>query len=157
MPLNVTIAQHDPMWLKVTGDIARGWRRNERGYGFFAAGSIPYPGDRSIEVTMNVRVRPHHRPNYFPEFPTDIQMEDYLLLSGTKVGWYSIMKGKSGLLIAAGYLRESLEQFPDEYVRFEEAFLTPRRGPAHIRMNVSMRVHSAPPEDDAQRARARGG
>lgn len=58
MNLFISILRHDKLILKATADVAAGWGQNERGNGFFGRGSLDYPGNRSIEITLNVRVRP---------------------------------------------------------------------------------------------------
>jgi hypothetical protein len=69
-PLFVSIVRTDPhLLVEASANVAGGWKRNERGFGFFAKGGIPYLGDRGLEFTLNVRVRPKERFSHFASFP----------------------------------------------------------------------------------------
>lgn len=146
MALYVSVAKHDPLLVQAVADIAAGWRKNERGYGFFDSGSISYPGDRSVEVTLNVRARPFGF-DCFPEFPKDIEMNGDLLWSGVAgLGLFVLCRGKVGVLFAVDALKEDLERNENELIHFDKVVLRQGRGRTHIRMVASVGIRSAPAE-----------
>jgi hypothetical protein len=148
MGLFISIARHDGFILKAIADVARGWRQNERGYGYFGSGSLDYPGNRSVAVTLNVRVRPHGNHQYSPTFPEDIEVSGAPLVwkGDDGLGWYAVTRGKLGLLIAVGALRDELEKNEDKPIQFDKVILRRGSGPVHIRMQASVGVRTAPPE-----------
>ncbi len=144
MTVFVTIMRHADLCLKATADVASNWRRNDRGNGAFGTGSIPYPGDRSIEVSMNVRVRPHGRPQYFATFPEDLETSgDLVWAERGAFGVYAVKNGKAAVAILAGHLRDEMESREAQPIYFDKLTLG-RTGPVQIQMNVSIRLLSAP-------------
>jgi hypothetical protein len=97
-----------------------------------------------MEVTMNVRVRPHNHPKYFSEFSHKIQKSPSVRFFGAEADYYKVTDGKIDLLIAAGAFCEFLEQQEDEFVHSGEILLVPRGGPVHMRMIVSIRIRPTP-------------
>jgi hypothetical protein len=147
MSLFISILRHDNLILKATADVAAGWRQNERSNGFFGRGSLDYPGNRRVEITLNVRVRPFGNPQHFPKFPEDILLSGDLERDGDAgLGVYAVKNGKAGLLIAVGALAAELEKSEDQPVHFDNVILRRGSGPVHIRMVASVVVRSAPPE-----------
>jgi hypothetical protein len=146
MSLFIRIARHDGFILKAIADVAGGWRQNERGNGFFGSGSLDYPGNRSIEVTVNVRVRPHGNHKYFQTFPEDLQVSGAPLVwkGDDSLGWYAVAKGKLGLLLVVGALKDELEKNVDEPIHYDKVILRRGSGTVHIRMQASVGVRSAP-------------
>jgi hypothetical protein len=135
--------------LKATADVVAGWRKNEHGYGFFGRGSLDYPGNRSFEVTMNVRVKPRGFPEQFPQFPEDIELSGSLVRNGDdSSGAYAVTDGKAGVLIAGGTLSDELERNEGQPVYFDTVLL--RRGGdrnrVRIEMKISVGIRPAPPE-----------
>src|SRR6266852_5718402 len=98
MHLFVSIARCDPLLVEASANVAGGWKRNERGFGFFAKGGIPYLDDRGLEFTMNVRVRPHGRFSDFASFPGSLQTRGSW---GTEVetAAYEVDNGKALVLV----------------------------------------------------------
>jgi hypothetical protein len=147
MSLFVSIARHDGLILQATADVASRWRQNERGYGFFGGGSLDYPGNRSLEITMNIRVRPFGHPQCFPEFPKDMELSGDLMRNGvTGLGCYAIKRGKAGVLIAVEALKDELEKNEDELIYFDKVILRRGQGSVHIRMVTSVGIRLAAPE-----------
>jgi hypothetical protein len=147
MSLFISIVRHDSLILKATADVTAGWRQNERGNGFFGRGSLDYPGNRSIEIALNVRVRPYGSYQHFPKFPEDILLNGDLVRQGdASLGVYAVKNGKVGLLIAVGALANELEKSEDQPIHFDKVVLRRGNGPAHIRMVASVVVRSAPPQ-----------
>ena len=149
MSLNVSILRHDGFVLKGTADIAAGWRRNERGYGFFARGILDYPGNRILGVTMNVRVKPLRSFGHFAEFPKDLETSGSLLWQGEDdVALYAAKNGKAGVAIAAGSLAEELERNEGDLLYFDKVVLLARGGRSRVRieMSIGLGVHAVPPE-----------
>jgi hypothetical protein len=148
MSLFISIARHDGFILKAVADVAGGWRQNERGNGYFGSASLDYPGNRSVEVTLNVRVRPHGNYQYFPTFPEDIQVSGAPLVwnGDDTLGWYAVARGKLGLLIAVGAFRDELEKNEEDPIYFDKVILRRGTGGVHIRMQASIGVRSARPQ-----------
>lgn len=146
MDLSVSIERHDLLWVKATADVAAGWRKNEQGYGFFPRGGIPYPGDRSIEFTMNVRVRPHNRFSHFTTFPRDLRVGGDLLWRGIDgFGVFAVKDGRAGVVIAVGALREELEREEGNPLHFVPVVLLQGPGSVRVQMSVSVSILSSPP------------
>lgn len=149
MSLFLSLAQTDPMVVKAVANVAASWRKNEHGYGFYGRGSLDYPGDRSIEITMNVRVRPRGFPESFPEFPEVLELSGSLSISGAELGWYAVKNGKAGLLVFFAPLQEQLEGNENEPIYFDTILiyknLELRRGNVRIEMKASVSVRSSPP------------
>lgn len=148
MELSVSIRRHDPLLVKASADVAAGWRKNERGYGFYARGAIPYPGDRSLEFTMNIRVRPHRRFAYFETFPEELRASGDLLWSGMDgLGAYAVKEGKAAVVVAVGALRNELEREEGTPVHFDPVDLLESTASVRIQMNISVSVLASPPEE----------
>lgn len=125
MRVFVSIERHDPFRVVALADVAAAWERNDRGYGCYGRGSLPYPGDRSLEITINLRVRPHHRLSAFPQFPSQLEQDGKLLYEGDdRLGLYAIARGRAGVLIAAGALQNELERSQYQALHFEKVCLT---------------------------------
>jgi hypothetical protein len=148
MSLFISIARHNGFIVKAIADVAGGWRQNKQGNGYFGTGSLDYPGNRSIEVTLNVRVRPHMNHLYFRTFPEDIQEGDVSLVwnRDDTLGCYSIVRGKLGLLIAVGAFGDQLEKNEDDPIYFDKVILRRGTGRVHIRMQASVCIRSARPQ-----------
>jgi hypothetical protein len=148
MSLFISIARHNGFILKAVADVAGGWRQNDRGNGYFGSGSLDYFGNRSLEVTLNVRVRPHGSHQYFSTFPEDIQVSGVPLVwnGDDTLGWYAVARGKLGLLIAVGAFRDELEKNEGDPIRFDKVILRRGIGAVHIRMQASVGVRSARPQ-----------
>ena len=130
--------------LKATADITGNWRQNERGNGTFGKGSIPYAGDRSIEISLNVRVRPHGKPRYFAAFPDNLKTDGDLVWGARGAfGFFAIAHGRTGVAVYAGKLQEEMEDQEDKPIYFDKITLL-KTGPARIQMNVSICLRSAP-------------
>jgi hypothetical protein len=146
MSLFVSIARHDGLILQATANVAVRWRQNEKGYGFFGTGSLDYPGNRSVEITMNIRVRPFGR-QAFPEFPKDIELSGDLVWYGVAgLACYAVKDGKAGVLIALDGLKGELERHQDERIYFDKVISCRGQGSVHIRMVISVGIRTAPPE-----------
>ena len=144
MPLFLSIARHEPLWVKASADVAAGWGRNDQGHGFFGRGSMPYPGDRSLEVTINVRVRPHGNFAEFVNFPQDLEISGDLTDDLSLVGVYAVRRGKAAVAIIVSILKDKLEMKQDKTVYLDRVVLS-EGTQAHVRMNVSIGLCSAPP------------
>ena len=145
MSVNVTIFKQEPLIVKGTTDIARGWKKNEKGFGYFGAGSLGYPGDRSLELTVNVRVRPYGFLDSFVQFPENLEVSGDLLWAGQpNFALFATRLGRAGFAIAVDALRPTLERDVDEYVRFDPVVLV--SGTPRIQMTVSVRIRSSPLE-----------
>lgn len=143
MPLFVSIARHESLWIKATGSISP-WRQNDRGYGFYGDGGIPYPGDRGLQIGLNIRVRPKNKSPQFLTFPENLEINGDLVLDPVEgLGLYAVKNGKAGVLIVVGGLSDQLEQ--EKAIYFEPVVLI--RGTEHVRiqMNVSVRILPSPP------------
>src|SRR6266478_2417106 len=120
MELFVSIVHHSSLLVKASTNVGAGWRKNERGYGFFARGGIPHPSDRSLEFTMNIRVRPHQQFSSFTDFPEGLRASGDLPLNGMDgFGIYVVQEGKAAVLIAIGALRDHLEREEGKPLRFD--------------------------------------
>ena len=149
MSLFVSILRHDGLVVKATADVAAGWRRNERGYGFFARGTLDYPGNRILDVTVNVRVKPFGSFSSFAEFPKDIETSGSLLWQGKNgLALYAAKHGKAGVAIAVGSLVEELERNQDQLLHFDKVILIRRGGTSRVRieMNIGLGIHAVPRE-----------
>lgn len=148
MSLFVSIVRHDGLVVKATADVAAGWRRNERGYGFFARGTLDYPGNRILEVTMNVRVKPFGSFRSFADFPK-VEISGDLLWQGENgLALYAAKDGKAGVAIAVGPLVDELERKLDELLYFDKVILVKRGGPSRVRieMSIGLGILAVPPE-----------
>jgi hypothetical protein len=143
MTLYVSISHREPLWVKATADVAGGWGENENGHGFFARGSMPYPGDRSLEFTMNVRVRPRGILAEFVNFPLDLEITGELTDKLSPVGVYAVSRGKAGVAIMVPSLEGKLELHKDEPLYLDRLILA-KGAKAHVRMMVSLGFCSAP-------------
>jgi hypothetical protein len=143
--VNITIERSESLWLRATADVAGAWRHNDRGFGAFGSGSLPYPGDRSIEITLNLRVRPYNSSGHFSEFPRDLIAKGDLEWNGDPdLGLYAVRRGQVGVIVCAGALRDELERNEDDPIYFEKIALIRSASAARIQMNVSIAVRSAP-------------
>jgi hypothetical protein len=145
MSLYVSIARHEPLWVKATGNVAGGWARNDKGYGLYSRGSMPYPGDRSLEIAFNIRVRPFGDFTTFVEFPMELELSGDMADDRNPVGVFAVKRGKAGVAIMISVVEEQLVKNLDELIHLDHVSLT-KKGPAQIRMNVSIGVRSSPPE-----------
>lgn len=147
MRVFVSIERHEPFQIVAIADVASSWKRNDHGYGCFGRGSMPYLGNRSIEVSLNIRVRPHGHFGSFTNFPIDLEQEGTLVLAADdRVGLYAVRNGRTGVLIAAGALRPELENSIDTPLYFEKVYLFRGKGRIRIQMNVSVVIRSAQAE-----------
>src|SRR6266852_8400029 len=142
MHLFVSIARRDPLLVEASADVAGGWKRNERGFGFFAKGGISYPGDRGLEFTMNVRVHPFGQSSHFASFPESLQKHGFW---GAEGGAYDVYNGKAVVLVQVDALKDVLEQRGEKPFYFAPAILVQGPGRLHIRMKVSVRIVPTPP------------
>jgi hypothetical protein len=145
MPLFVSISHHEPLWVKATGNVAGGWVKNEKGFGYFARGSMPYHGDRSLEFTFNIRVRPFGDFTTFVQFPSDLEIVGDLTDEQNPVGVFKIRQCKAGVVVMIPYLKDKIEKEIDEPLHLDRIYLA-KSGKAHIRMNISIGLCSSPPE-----------
>ena len=121
--------------------MAGGWTRNERGFGFFAKGGIPYLDDRSLELTVNVRVRPHGEFSHFASFPENLQKRG---------GWgetvaYEVNNGEVVVLVDVDAIKDVLEQKGGEPLNLNPIILVKGSRDLYIQMNVSVRLAPPPP------------
>lgn len=145
MRVFVSIERHEPFQIVAVANVADTWERNEHGYGSFGRGSIPYPGNRSIEVSLNFRVRPRGHLSSFPTFPTDLDQGGRLVFDGDdRLGLYAVKNGRAGVLIAAGVLQSEMENSVDAPLYFAKIYLVRGEGRTRIQMNVSIAICSAP-------------
>lgn len=144
MHLSVSIARREPLLIEASADVAGGWRRNERGFGFFARGGIPYLGDRGLEFTLNVRVHPYRQVSHFASFPESLEKHGFW---GAEIGAgaYDICRGRAVVLVALDALRDVLEQRGEAPFHFAPVILVEGPQRSYIQMNVSARVVPAPP------------
>lgn len=139
MQVFVSIERHEPLQIVAIADVASGWERNDHGYGSFGRGSIPYPGNSSIEVSLNVRVRPRGYLSSFRTFPAHLDQSGKLVFDGDdRLGLYAVKNGRAGVLIAAGALQPELENSIDGPLYFEKIYLVRGEGRIRIQMNVSI-------------------
>jgi hypothetical protein len=145
MHLFVSIARRDPhLLVEASANVARAWKRNEKGFGFFAKGSLPYLEDRGLEFTMNVRVRPKGRFSHFASFPENLQTHGFWGAKG-ETGAYDVENGKVVLLFDVDALKDVLERKGGETLNLAPVTLV--HGPLglYIQMNVSVRIVPTPP------------
>jgi hypothetical protein len=144
MSLSVSIVRRDPFLVEASANVAGTWKRNETGFGFFAKGGIPYVGDRGLEFTMNVRVRPHGRFSHFARFPESLQKHGSW---GAEVetGAYEVDKGKAVVIVDVDALRDVLEQKDGNPLYLGPVILVQGPQGLYIQMNVSVRIAPAPP------------
>ncbi len=145
MNLSVSIARREPhLLVEASANVAGGWKRNERGFGFFTKGGIPYLDDRGLEFTMNVRVRPKGGLSHFASFPEDLQTRGSWGAEG-ETGAYDVENGKVVLLFDVDAIKEVLEQQGGEQLNLAPVTLAQGARGLRIQMNVSVRIVPAPP------------
>jgi hypothetical protein len=146
MPLFVSIARHESLLIKATGNICSAWKKNEHGHGSYLKGGIPYPGDRGLEVGINVRVRPRGNLTDFSIFPEDFQASGELVGGANEsLGLYAIKAGKVGAIVMVGALATVLQQQAPDPIYFKPIILVQGKRRVHIRMVVSVRILPSPP------------
>ena len=143
MNVFVTKMRDADLVLKASADVASGWRKNAKGNGAYGKGSIDYPGDRSMEISLNVRVRPHGRPEQFETFPEDLYSDGELVWATVTGGLYVVKNGKIATAIFAGLLGRDLEKREGETINFEKVVLLQAKR-LRIQMNVSVSLRAAP-------------
>src|SRR5713101_7763184 len=126
MSLSVSIVRRDPFLVEASANVARAWKRNENGFGFFAKGSLPYLDDRGLEFTMNVRVRPKGRFSHFASLPEGLQTHGNWGAE-CETGVYDVEHGRAVLLFDVDALKDVLEQKGGE--RLNLAPVTLAQGP----------------------------
>ena len=143
MSLAVSIARKDPLWVKAGVDAAAAWGRNDKGFGFWSSGDIEYPGDHSLEISLNIDVRPHGNFGEFLKFPLDVELSGDLTDDSAPVGVYAIKQGKIALAVMMPLLRDELELNLDQPIEMDRIVVA-TGAETHMRMSVAVKVRSAP-------------
>jgi TonB family protein len=143
MSLAISIARNDPQWVKAGVDAAAAWGRYDKGFGFRSSGDIEYPGDHSLEISLNIDVRPHGNFGEFSNFPLDVELTGDLTDDSAPVGVYAIKQGKIALAVMLPLLKDELELNLDQPIEMDRVVVATGTE-THMRMSVSVKVRSAP-------------
>ncbi|MGB6201072.1 MAG: energy transducer TonB [Candidatus Acidiferrales bacterium] len=142
MSLVLSIAREEPLCIKASADASAAWGRNEKGYGFCDRGSIDYAAGQSLEITLNIAVRPNGKFAEFANFPVDLETSGDLTDDGAPVGVYAVKQGKATVAIMVPFLQDELDTNVDQPIDLDRVLLV-TGADAHVRMSVSVKVCAA--------------
>jgi TonB family protein len=142
MSLIVSIARDEPLCIKARADAAAAWGRHEKGYGFSDRGTIAYDGGRSIEIVLNVAVRPNGKFAEFADFPLNLEASGHLTDDDAEIGVFAVKQGKATVAIIVPFLQDELESNVDQAIELDRVVLA-TGSEAHLRMIVSIKICSA--------------
>jgi len=151
--IDLRVAKRDPPCIRGTGNIADGWRRRERGYGYYGVGVLPdFSGDRRLRVEVNIAARPSYRADRFREFPAELNYDGELTLAGTTVGAFRVKGGELRLVL-------EIQSMDDHITQIQRPLIFPRTellslNGARIELTTTVRLTPAPqgrPRDTYER------